>query len=185
MLYHNIMVSDDQRLAKEVLEQQIDEEHEESFANQVREEAAALGITQMKDLTKSELKKKVKEAVKGRMVEEVKREVEESSKMRFIVPGNVFEQAEYVGELPGDEVVEVLKVRLNMVNIHGNYKNDLTKRRFCPHCMNEKDTTEHLIRCPAIGDEETWEKKDLVRTDASSWRGIMNTIRKNVETRMK
>ena len=41
MLYHNIMVSDDQRLAKEVLEQQIDEEHEESFANQVREEAAA------------------------------------------------------------------------------------------------------------------------------------------------
>ena len=43
------------------------------------------------------------------MVEEVKREVEESSKMRFIVPGNVFEQAEYVGELPGDEVVEVLK----------------------------------------------------------------------------
>ena len=67
MLYHNIMVSDDQRLAKEVLEQQIDEEHEESFANQVREEAAALGITQMKDLTKSELKKKVKEAVKGRI----------------------------------------------------------------------------------------------------------------------
>ena len=35
MLFHNIMVGDEDRLAKEVLVQQLREGHEESFANQV------------------------------------------------------------------------------------------------------------------------------------------------------
>ena len=54
------------------------------------------------------------------MVDEVKKEAEKSSKMRFIVPGEVFQQLEYVylGELSGDDMVEALKVRLNMVNIY-------------------------------------------------------------------
>ena len=78
---------------------------------------------------------------------------------------------------------EALKVRLNMVNIYGNYKKDLSKKRFCPHCSNERDTTEHLIRCSAFEYEERWEGKDLIRTDVDSLRGMLNIVKRNMEAR--
>ena len=117
------------------------------------------------------------------MVEEVKEEAVKSSKMRFIVPGDDFQQAEYVGELPGDDVLEVLKVRLNTINIYGNYKNDLTKKRCCPHCYEERDTTEHLISCSALEGKQMWKERDLCLTDADSWRSTLDIIRRNMETR--
>ena len=183
MLYHNIMVGDDERLAKEILEQQIEEGNEESFANQVREDSAALGITDLTEHSKSQLKEKVKRAIRERMADEVKEEAAKSSKMRFIVPGDDFQQSEYIGELPGDDVLEVLKVRLNMVNIYGNYKNDLTKKRWCPHCFEERDTTEHLISCSALEGMRIWKEKDLCSTDAGNWRSMLETIRRNMESR--
>ena len=44
----------------------------------------------------SQLKENVKEAISKEMVDEVKKEAEKSSKMRFIVPGEVFQELEYV-----------------------------------------------------------------------------------------
>ena len=182
MLFHNIMVGDDDRLAKDVVIQQIKEGHKESFGNKVKEEAAAIGITNITELSKSELKKQVKESVKRRMEEEISREAEKSSKLRFLTQPITLECADYINELPGDEAVDVLKLRLNMVNIHGNYKGDITKKRWCPHCEERRDTTEHFITCSKIGGNEAGEEV-LYTKDAVSWKGVMNEIRTNLERR--
>ena len=183
MLFHNIMVGDEDRLAKEVLVQQLREGHEESFANQVREEAAAIGIMNITDLTKSELKKKVKEAVKGRMEEEISKEAGRSSKLRFITQPITLERADYINELTGDEAVDVLKMRLNMINIHGNFKGDITKKRRCPHCEEEKDTTEHFITCSKMEGGREKGEEVLYSKEACKWREVMNVIRMNLERR--
>ena len=183
MLFHNIMVEDKNRLAREVLAQQITDGHEESFANQVREEAAVLSIADITELTKSQLKKTIKDEIRSRMQNEIAVEVNANSKLRFLSKRDQYERAEYVNEMAGDEVLEILKIRLNMMDIHGNYKTDLTKKRLCPHCTRHKDTTEHLITCSAVESKENWEEKDLGRTDAESWKGLLDTVRRNIGTR--
>ena len=97
--------------------------------------------------------------------------------------GDQYERAEYVNEMVGDDVVEIMKIRLNMMDIHGNYKTDLTKKRLCPHCTQHKDTTEHLITCSAIESKDRWEETDLGLTDAENWKGLLDTVRRNIETR--
>ena len=46
---------------------------------------------------------------------------------------------------------QVIKTRLNMIRIYGNYKGDLTLPRPCPLCKMEDDTTEHLVSCQELG----------------------------------
>ena len=182
MLFHNIMVGDEDRLAKEVLQQQIEEGHQESFANLVREEAAAISITDITNLSKSELKKKVKEAVKERMEKEIAKELEKSSKMRFITQPITLERSDYINEMKGEDALEVLKLRLNMANVHDNYKGDITKKRWCPHCEEKRDTTEHFVTCPIIGGKEDGEEV-LYSKEADKWQKIMNIVKVNVESR--
>ena len=182
MLFHNIMVGDEDRLAKEVLEQQLSERYEESFASRVLVESAALGIGGITELTKSELKKKVKEAIQEKMEAEITAEVAISTKLRFVTEPISLERADYLNEMDGDDAVEVLKTRLNMIDIHDNYKNDIKKQRRCPHCKENKDTTEHFVTCPLIGGKEENEKI-LFSKDAECWWNIMNTVRTNKEKR--
>ena len=85
--------------------------------------------------------------------------------------------------MAGDDVVEILKVRLNMINIHGNYKNDLTKKRLCPHCTKQKDTTEHLVGCTSVEFSKRWMEDNLKDTDLGCWTEMIKTIRTNIELR--
>ena len=45
----------------------------------------------------------------------------------------------------------VIKTRLNMLPVYGNYKGDLTLRRLCKWCDEEDDTTEHFLTRKAKG----------------------------------
>ena len=182
MLFHNIMVGDEDRLAKEVLEQQVTEGHEESFVSKVLNESAELGIWDITELAKSELKKRVKEAIKEKMETEIANEATRSSKLRFITGPISLERADYINEMDGDDAVEVMKTKLNMLNIHDNYRNDIKKQRKCPHCKENKDTTEHFVSCPVVGGKDENEKI-LFGSDAESWRKIMNIVRTNKERR--
>ena len=155
----------------------------ESFANFIQKEAADLGIMDIASLPKSTLKKRVKESVKTKMEEEIAAKAKQSSKLRFITTPVVFEKAEYINELSGDEAIEVMKIRLNMVNIHGNYKSDLTKCRRCPHCEKELDTTEHLLQCRIGNGDKEGGKETLYKTDVEGWKDILNIVDMNLSAR--
>ena len=118
------------------------------------------------------------------MEEEITAKAKQSSKLRFITTPVNFEKAEYINELSGDEAIEVMKIRLNMVNIHGNYKSDLTKCRRCPHCQTAVDTTEHLLECPTGNADEEGDKETLYKKDAEGWKDILNIIDTNLGTRI-
>ena len=117
------------------------------------------------------------------MEKEIAQEVKVNSKLRFLRESDLFNRANYINELSGDEVVEILKVRLNMVNIHVNYKNDLTKKRLCPHCRQQKDTTEHLVMCLSFEYKREWTEEDVKQTDANCWTELIKTVWRNIELR--
>ena len=184
MLLHNILECDETRLAYEVVKQQISEEYDESFAIYVLQLAAELGIEDLSVLPKSSVKKAVKEGIKKKMEEEITNEVKSKTKLRFITQPVVFGRAAYITDLPGEEAIKVLKIRLNMVDVYGNYKGDLSKRRKCPHCNEESDTTEHLIRCQ-IGGEKGVEETTLYSTEISGWKDILRVVDMNFLGREK
>ena len=45
----------------------------------------------------------------------------------------------------------ILNLRLNMLEIRDNFKNSGTEN-VCPMCLDEKDSTEHLLVCALYGD---------------------------------
>ena len=182
MLFHNVMRSDESRLAKHVLQQQIEEGYDDSFANLIQLRAAELGIEDIINQTKSVLKKEVKKQVKNKMELEITEKLSESSKLRFIATPVVFERAGYFNDLSGDEIIQVLKIRLNMVDIYGNYKGDLTKCRKCPHCRLEEDTTEHLVECDAVIGEKIG-RETLTSNATAGWKDILKIVDINLSGR--
>ena len=81
------------------------------------------------------------------------------TKMRFI---ETFGRKEYIDQMEYNDCITLLKVRLNMIetkcNVKGNYLGNL----FCQICNKELDTTEHLLRCEGLGDNET---KNISKVD--------------------
>ena len=175
MFLHNILECDENRLAYEVVKQQISEGYDESFAIYVQQLAADLEIEDISVLPKSTLKKAVKRGVKKKMEEEITKEVEKKTKLRFITLPVVFERAAYINGMQGEAAVKILKIRLNMVNVYGNYKGDLSKKRKCPHCNKENDTTEHLIKCQVGGGEDV-DEKTLYSTEVDGWKDILRVV---------
>ena len=43
-----------------------------------------------------------------------------------------------------------------MIDIHGNYRGNVTLRRLCAHCEEEEDTTEHLPSCKVFLSEQCY-----------------------------
>ena len=182
MFLHNILECDESRLAYEIVKQQISEGYEDSFAVHVQNLAAELDIEDISVLPKSTLKNAVKSGVKKKMEEEITREVEKKTKLRFIALPVSFQRAGYINDMEGDEAIKILKVRLNMVDIYGNFKGDLAKKRKCFYCNEENDTTEHLIQCQ-IGGGKDVEVKTLYSTEVDGWKDILRVVDANLRGR--
>ena len=109
-----------------------------------------IDINNIKNMSKPELKKLVKKEICKRMVNKIQR-TRKTKKLRFVKTTNTFEKKEYVSKMSGSEAVQVIKTRLNMLPIYGNFKHDLSLRRLCLLCDKEDDTTEHLLSCESMG----------------------------------
>ena len=45
----------------------------------------------------------------------------------------------------------VMKVKLNMIEVKGNFKGSFVKQGLeCPVCKNNEDTTEHIFQCKEL-----------------------------------
>ena len=66
---------------------------------------------------------------------------------KFLKIRKDFQRKSYITNLRGSDAIQVLRCRLNMIPIYGNYHNDITLMRLCPHCEEEAATTEHLVSC--------------------------------------
>ncbi len=127
MLFHNIIQSGDERMAKGVIRQQ--EGEAGSFHDDVMNWANELGLSDVHEMKKNELKRKIKTAVKTKMETEIRIATEGRTKLRF-VQSVQFRLASYFERYGSEDVNLILKLRLNMVNIQGNYKGDITKNGY-------------------------------------------------------
>ena len=82
--------------------------------------------------------------------------------------------------MSGQDTLQTIKTRLNMIPIYGNYKSDINKERFC---QREDDVTEHLITCTEWG-MSNFKPDDLSNDDnAELWRQINEMIQYNMDCR--
>ena len=151
MLYHNLMNSDDRRLAKNIVEEQKLNEDEDTFYNTTKKMAKSLDIdiNMVGSMSKAVLKKQLKEQIGKTMVENVNCQLK-MSKLRFVKMQKVFQRSPYIQKMSAAEASQVFKIRLNMIPIYGNYKSNLTIPRLCSLCREEDDTTEHLVSCQKL-----------------------------------
>ena len=78
---------------------------------------------------------------------------------------------------------QVMKTRLNMLPIYGNYKHDLSLPRPCPLCKREDDTTEHMILCREVGCDNIALEDLFDQDNVELWNQINEVIKHNVEKR--
>jgi hypothetical protein len=186
MFLQNILKSDDRRLIKRVVLNQRSDEEEGTFYQTTKEKMAKYGIEaeNVEEMQKSELKKKVKSKIEENMAEIVKEASKKMTKLRFTVVGE-FKRKEYIMKMNGDEALQTLKTRLNMLPVYSNYKGDVSMERLCVHCKENEDNTEHLIECQALG-ETFLKKEDLKNTDNSNlWKLINERTKFNLQNRPK
>ena len=184
MLYHNIVNSDDNRLAKKIIEEQEKTNEEGTWYAEVAKHLKTLEIDKglVKESTKSALKKMVKEKITKRMQCAINTEKKKSSKMRFL-NGDELQLRDYIKWGRGNEVLQTIKTRLNMQEIYANYKGNCELPRLCPHCQLEDDTTEHLVECDALGGSNL-SRSDL-RNDGNTemWKQLNERIKVNMKWR--
>ncbi len=185
MLYNNLINSDENRLAKRVVEEQEQtNDLEGSFFGTVLEMTKSIGVTikQIKHMKKSSLKKLIKNKLNERMCRIVSLAIPKMTKLRFIVKPHEFKRKKYIVNLKGNEAIQALRCRLNMIQIYGNYHGDITLQRLCPHCEEEDDTTEHLLNCKVF---HTSIHHEHLKNEHNSemWRQILEMVNFNLKHR--
>ena len=79
--------------------------------------------------------------------------------------------------------IQVIKTKLNMLPIYGNYKGNLTLSRPCPLCEEVNDTTEHLVSCSKLN-VKGFTSEDLKdNSNIEKWRQINELVTHNMEKR--
>ena len=184
MLLHNIINSNDDRLIKKMIEEQEESQEEGTWYDEAAKYLSTLemNIDMVRAMTKSVLKKTVKERIIKRMEQITKKTASNSTKMRFVTCKE-YGRKKYVTEGSGTETIETIKTRLNMQPVYGNYKGNLKLPRNCPYCNEQEDTTEHLIGCNAWGTPNLGIDDLQNEQCTETWKQINERIKLNLKWR--
>ena len=144
----NILDSEDKRLLKEIIEDQIQNTFRGCWTEQTKEicNKYGLSIEHIRETTSQKLKNDLKKDINKRLNTEIQRQAKEKTKLRFCRNTN---KKSYIEDLGFTEARLVMKVRLNMIEVRNNYKNQYEDRT-CTLCKTEIDTTEHIFSCKKI-----------------------------------
>ena len=114
MLYHNIINSSKDRLAKEMIQEQRVQNHQNNFYEKVRRIIVELNIKLEAAVTikKSEWKRRIKDKVQNKIQERVKKKVQNKTKVRTVREDKC-ERKEYIATCDSD-IVKHIKIRLHM-----------------------------------------------------------------------
>ena len=162
MLYHNLIHSEERRVARKIVINQINGKGKGyTWYGGVEEWLNKLELTGSEEevlkITKSKWKKEVKEQLDKWVKEELEEKKKQMKKLRFT---NTNGRQEYIEKCKMEQVKKIMKFRLNMTELKSNFKGKY-KDTICPACEEEEETTEHVIECkeyqrliPQNGNEE-------------------------------
>ena len=151
MIYHMLMNSPEDRIARKIVEAQETSGLDNCWFHDVKTEGEKIGLTVEKsevvDILKSAWKKTVKTKIKKAFEHECNEKIGNMTKLRFLKKTSATDT--YLKELSNDDARDAIKIRLNMV--------DMVTQNFgtgnnCILCGDENDNTEHVFLCPLLGD---------------------------------
>ena len=146
MTYHWFITSNNSRLAKQVLLNQVNSGLPNCWYTELEKEYDIdIEIETTSKKIKSKWKKEIKEKIHKRIEEMVRDETVNKTKLRFM-KNDKYERKEYLNLCSIKDVTKIMRFRLNMTKTKANYKgkyDDLT----CDGCKEEQETTEHIISC--------------------------------------
>ena len=158
MVYHNLMNSDDRRVARDVVIEQEKSGHKQCWFGNVEEDGNKIGIQVNEGAvvgkSKSEWKKEVKGKIRSAFEKEAEEKKQQGKKLRFLKQKGA---ETYLSVLFNNDAFEAMKIRLNMTSwIESNFGRDSV----CPLC-GEIDSTEHVFACKHGGNDSGVNVKDL------------------------
>ncbi len=185
MLYHNIVTSDDKRVVKKMIGVQKEMNRSTTWYGSIQSEIRRYGIEMEAETSmKSNWKKHVKRKIGERMEAEIREKCDSMSKART-VKDDRYEKKEYLSTASLYESKKILKARMHMSKLPGNYKGK--GGGTCPLCNEGKGNLEHYFECRCVRQlAEVWgvEKSDLGSLERTRMRAVVNFIEK-VETMLE
>ena len=179
MLYHNIVTSDDRRVIKNIVKAQKHLNRSTTWYSSVKKEMSRYGIEiEAETVLKSKWKKHVKGKIGEKMEEEIRKECADMSKARTVRNGS-YEKKAYFSTVNFQNTKKILKTRLHMSKLPGNYKG--RGEGTCSLCNLEKGNTEHYFQCPRVSQlKDAWEvqQSDLQSTDDKRLIAVANFFEK-------
>ena len=178
MLYYNTINSGKDGSAKQTIQEQRAQNHQNTFYEKVRTIAKELNIKLEAAVTmkKSEWKRRIKDKVQNKIQERKEKEMENKSKQRT-VREDTWERKEYIAICDSDIVKDIMNVRLHMwvlKNIYPREEEDMK----CPICNGKVETTEHVLECQAV--ETVCRIQD---NTSNQWAEVVKLYRRNKELR--
>ena len=148
MLLQNLVTSDDSRLTKKLIEHQKNFQVEASWYVNVKNIANEYEID-IDDENNLEIKQRWKKYIKEKILKNIitrsERKTESMKKLRHQMKQSFSMQA-YIKETNICRVKDLIKCKLEMLDIGGNHGNNRT----CYGCNRSEETTEHIINCTSI-----------------------------------
>ena len=153
MLYHNIIHSKDTRLSKIIWQQQYKYNMPHSFNSNVQILGKYLEVnchpSHVALVLKSQWKKLVKESINKYTLEKFQPMLQSMTKVRFLKRDQL-ERKLYVEKCSSYLTQKIMLVRLNMNKTKENFRGKQDNSK-CRLCSKDKETTEHLLGCSAMG----------------------------------
>ena len=176
MLLHNILKSDDNRVIKEIIKYQIENTWRGCWMQETKEilRKNDIDITKMAETSKEQMKKKIKDSITLRLQTELSELKKEKTKLRFI---EKFEQKRYLEELTFEDTIEMMKLRLNMMEVKCNYKGKYKNNLRCEVCNSSDDTTEHILQCKQTGVSITKIIEDIKQPNYATIRDVNKVMK--------
>ena len=177
MLYHELIRSDEQRIASSIVKEQSEKIMKKSLPNRVKAMMKDIGckFEDINNMKKSAWKKMVKTAMIKKIDSRMKERMRDKTKSRFAIKENFGEAKTYINQHTGYNAIDILRIRLNMTDTKSNFKSK-HQDQFCPKCKTEIDTAEHIVQCFTDVDPN-----ELYNTKSSEWLKILNGYKKYKE----
>ena len=150
MLINHVKQLDNKTLAKQIYDQQVENKWP-GLAEETKEICERLNITDI-NLTpfdKYELKDVIKNAVKREDEVKMRNEMEGKTKTKNLVTES-FSLKSYFNEKSLTKTREIFRIRTNMNELKGNFKNDTKNKHagvMCVACGTEEEVNTHVMVC--------------------------------------
>ena len=148
MLFQNIIQSEEKRLVKEIIEDQIRNPYGKCWAYGIKDicKKYELEIEEIRKWNKKTLKKEIKQRIYKYIEKMVEEKRKDMKKLRFV---NGEMKNDYIKNLRIKDTSIIMKARLNMLELKANFRGKY-EDVVCDLCLEGEDNTEHLFECKKL-----------------------------------